>query len=289
MTTDGALICTECGRRNIPDAVFCATCGRNLAAQRPVSSTSAMPIMPSYDPQPVFPETPPVPPKPPVSAILPTPPLSPPEPIAALAAQSSYQGPVSPTPPLAYAPTPLSSPPDPSTFVVACPRCGHQNEASAIYCEGCGAPVRDPSATPPQPRMRPPSVTAGFGPRLLAYFIDTVIYVVVWFVVLTIVVAVFGEDGTITDVLGIGGIWGVYFVYHWLASVRGRTLGMAIVKLRMVDAETRQRLPSDRAVRRAFMMTLGTTLVGLGLFNVLIDDNNQTWHDRFVDSYVVTS
>ena len=130
---------------------------------------------------------------------------------------------------------------------------------------------------------------ASFGKRLGAYLIDTVIYLVVWFIVLIADVAIFGEESTAANVVLWVSIWVVYFAYHWVASVQARSLGMRILKLAIVDEQKTERIPSNRALKRAFMLTLGTTVLGFGLLNCLWDDRKQTWHDKFTNSYVVAT
>src|SRR3954469_25794808 len=107
---DNAIVCSQCGRENVPEAHFCATCGRNLAALGAPVTTPATPD-PSNNAETVrrlFDS----------SATVAVPRTMQYEaPRTSLEAPRRDVGAVAPG--------------------VICNRCGHSNSATALFCEDC--------------------------------------------------------------------------------------------------------------------------------------------------------
>lgn len=78
-----------------------------------------------------------------------------------------------------------------------------------------------------------------------------------------------------------------YFLWFWYPwSVSGRSLGMAVVGVRVVQTDG-----SDLRPKRAFIRTvtlpLSLLVFGLGLVGIITDRRHRAWHDRFADTAVV--
>ena len=157
---------------------------------------------------------------------------------------------------------------------------------------------------------------AGFGQRLGALLIDTVILfaisVPIW--ILGIVFVASGWETTpetcvnefgfrsicdeptggavlrllLAISLGIG-LMLVATIVYWgkFEGERGQTPGKKALGIRVVKQETGLPIGFGRAIGRMFARYLSSQVVYLGYLWSLWDDNNQTWHDKIVSSIVV--
>ena len=159
---------------------------------------------------------------------------------------------------------------------------------------GLDPPV-DPSL-PPRTRVRARARVTGHyaGPvsRLLAFIGDYAVAVGL----AAVVAAVVGYAVDLILDLRIeagAGVLGVVwfavwaFLYWWLGlAVAGRTVGMAVLGLRVVRADGSP-LPSGRAAGRVLLMPVSFLVVGLGLIGVLLDRRRRALHDALSGTTVV--
>jgi uncharacterized RDD family membrane protein YckC len=150
----------------------------------------------------------------------------------------------------------------------------------------------------PSARPRPPPAEfayAGFWVRVLANLIDTLVLIVPGGL-LTLVEkqhpAVDDPAAPLTAevaVLGLARLFLVvlvaaYFVVCWS---RGGTVGMRVLGLELVNAETGARIGVLRAVLRYVGYVIGALLCYLGWIWVAFDEYKQGWHDKLANTIVV--
>ena len=75
-----------------------------------------------------------------------------------------------------------------------------------------------------------------------------------------------------------------YFGYSWAAN--GRTLGMAILGVRVVRADGTS-LDPWRGVVRSLVFPLSFVLFGLGFLGILVQREHRAWHDLIAGSAVI--
>lgn len=78
----------------------------------------------------------------------------------------------------------------------------------------------------------------------------------------------------------------VYFTFLWST---GATVGQRVVKIRVVDARTGNRLNVVKCLIRYVGFYLSLIPLAIGLIWAGIDSRKQGWHDKMVDSVVVRS
>jgi uncharacterized RDD family membrane protein YckC len=159
-----------------------------------------------------------------------------------------------------------------SDQALACPNCGHPNEARTNIPE-----VQFTKAPPG------PGTLAGFWRRLAALLIDVIL--------VSIVAAPFG----ITVYIGAGRLPVKYnpaspvldFVYSWLmiGLANGRTVGCMALGVRVASPDGAP-LGLGRAAARQAMAIVSGSVILLGYLWALWDREKRTWHDMVADSRV---
>jgi uncharacterized RDD family membrane protein YckC len=76
-----------------------------------------------------------------------------------------------------------------------------------------------------------------------------------------------------------------YFVYFW--STSGSTLGMRLLKLRVVDAGTGGSIGIGRALLRLLMWPVNSLACYVGWIWAAFDPRKQGWHDKVANSVVI--
>ncbi len=96
-----------------------------------------------------------------------------------------------------------------------------------------------------------------------------------------------------------GGTWAIAIILFLLAFVagivywakleggRGQSIGKKALGIKTVDRQTGQPIGAGRAVGRFFARYLSGAVCYLGYLWMLWDKEQQTWHDKIVNSYVV--
>ena len=78
----------------------------------------------------------------------------------------------------------------------------------------------------------------------------------------------------------------VYFAYQW--SLSGRTVGMALLGIRVVGVEGGA-ITGRQAVVRTVTLPFSFLFFGLGFLGILLNRDRHAWHDRFARTVVVYS
>ncbi|MFX0003184.1 MAG: RDD family protein [Candidatus Hodarchaeota archaeon] len=121
-----------------------------------------------------------------------------------------------------------------------CPKCGNELEPNATFCTFCGADLKQ---TSPKPKINQGSVEfAGFGSRLVALIIDSIIIGIIGSS-LSFIVFISWIPFNIFDPLG--GWWYISFPFDWMLGFlyywgmetynKGQTVGKIAMKIRTVD------------------------------------------------------
>jgi uncharacterized RDD family membrane protein YckC len=132
---------------------------------------------------------------------------------------------------------------------------------------------------------------AGFWIRVLANLIDNLAFFVPTGLLVLIAVlypaaglsTVGGLAVEVTKVIG-ALLSAVYFVICWS---RGGTLGMRVLSLAVVHAETGERIGLVRAIIRYAGYVAGALACYLGWLWVAFDEDKQGWHDKLANTIVV--
>ena len=142
---------------------------------------------------------------------------------------------------------------------------------------------QSPTLPPDVGRLAPPIK------RLVAYILDSIIPVPVLLFLVTSSIAVLGGE-TIGPVIMIIAflILGAYLVVALKLFAQGTTPGKHLLKMRVVK---------DTGANAGFLTMLlrewigkyifSAAVFGLGYFWILIDQNNQGWHDKLMATFVV--
>lgn len=169
-------------------------------------------------------------------------------------------------------------------YATSCSSCGADRMAGTQWCPLCRKNINNPTlghlATP--------------GKRLGAYVLDAVIPLgVVWFMLLSVFVDSALGGGEPTGG-GLGGLiaWGVLAAYCITALAlftRGTTPGKHLLHMRVIK---------ESGADAGFWTMLGREWIGkcvsgmffaLGYVWIIIDRENQGWHDKILATYVVES
>jgi uncharacterized RDD family membrane protein YckC len=163
------------------------------------------------------------------------------------------------------------------------------------YWDGTQWTARPEELQTIDPWLRAPQLTcAGFWIRALAYLIDMVVLIVPTglLVLLQVQHPVAASDApptpgelalAVAQLLGVL-LTAVYFVFCWS---RGGTLGMRVLGLGVVHAETGERISVVRAILRYVGYVVGAAFCYLGWLWVAFDDDKQAWHDKMANTLVV--
>jgi uncharacterized RDD family membrane protein YckC len=76
-----------------------------------------------------------------------------------------------------------------------------------------------------------------------------------------------------------------YWIYFW--GTTGSTLGMSLLRLRIVDANNGAPIGMGRATVRLLMTFVNTAACYIGWIWVAFDARKQGWHDKVANSVVV--
>jgi uncharacterized RDD family membrane protein YckC len=158
-----------------------------------------------------------------------------------------------------------------SDQAIACPNCGHPNEARRI--------IPEVAFTKPPLGLAP----AGFWRRFLGLLIDGIIIALV-----THPLARTVEIGPNHVPIGYNPAAGpAQFLYAWLmiGLVNGQTLGAMLVGVRVLRTNG-ERVDLGRSAARAAMAIVSGLAVGLGYLWAAWDPEKRTWHDMVADTRV---
>jgi len=131
---------------------------------------------------------------------------------------------------------------------------------------------------------------AGFWVRAGATLIDVIFWVILLGIPLTLI---YGEEYWVGEQFFYGfwdSIIGYVFplvatVWFWLRY--SGTPGKMVLKLKIVDAKTGNKLSMTQAVGRYFAYIPAILFLFLGIFWVGIDKKKQGWHDKLAGTVVI--
>jgi uncharacterized RDD family membrane protein YckC len=87
-------------------------------------------------------------------------------------------------------------------------------------------------------------------------------------------------------VLGVG-FW--FYNYVYLLGTRGQTIGKKAVSVKVVDATTGASIGAGRAFGRSLAALISGAVCYLGYLWMLWDPKKQTWHDKMLNTLVVSA
>lgn len=155
-----------------------------------------------------------------------------------------------------------------------------------------------PAAPPPPAGWPPPPPTSagpapgwrygGFWRRLVAFIVDGIILAIVLAPFARPIVAV-GPDGVFNVDYGTSGIQtllnAIYFIALW--TLRGQTIGMMLLGLRVVRQSDGGPIDFVTALIRYVMLIVGFAVILLGVIWVAFDGRKRGWHDMVAKTYVI--
>jgi uncharacterized RDD family membrane protein YckC len=150
------------------------------------------------------------------------------------------------------------------------------------YAQPGGFPAAPAYSAYGQPTTGAPGQIASMGNRFFALLIDAIILVVID-VILRII---FGQ--TLSSLLNLVINFG-YFGY--LLGVRQQSVGMMVLNIKVVDANTGGAIGLGRGLLRYLVQGLTGLLCLVGYFSPFFDrtKRNQGWHDKAASCFVVTA
>jgi len=121
---------------------------------------------------------------------------------------------------------------------------------------------------------------AGKGVRLIALIVDSIIF--------GIIGGIFGLNGDLRGGgVGSGAVATLYQGY-FLTRHNGQTPGKMLMGIRVIKTDGAQ-LEGGDAVLRYLGYVIGAAVVFLGFIWAFFDKNNQGWHDKIANTYVVST
>jgi uncharacterized RDD family membrane protein YckC len=132
---------------------------------------------------------------------------------------------------------------------------------------------------------------AGFGIRFIGALIDSFLLGLVNQVIVGITDG-FGEvEGDFLGMRWTGFLIslavGIAYTAFFLGSPSGQTVGMRVMSIRAIDAETGGRVDYGRCVTRYVIGIVSGLAFALGFLWALWDPRRQTWHDKAAGTIVV--
>lgn len=132
---------------------------------------------------------------------------------------------------------------------------------------------------PPPGATGPSGPRAEFGTRLVAWLIDVVL---VGIVNLVLRVVAGSAVGALLDF-----IVSIAYAVYFIQSPSGQTIGMHVMNIRAVDAQTGGRVEVGKAVIRWLVGVVSAFVCFVGYLWMLWDPEKQTWQDKVAGTYVV--
>jgi len=196
-----------------------------------------------------------------------------------------------------------------------CTQCGAQNPDEAKFCFSCGNPlpssatvVAAPPVTPASPPLAPPTVPrveyAGFGRRLLAMLIDSLILsipsgiIFLLFILPTITAAIHTEDADQIASMVLSSVFSwvwvgmlmslIPLIYHsaFECSEYQATPGKMALGIIVTDMQGR-RITFMRSLGRNLGKILSKMIIYIGFLMVAFTEKQQGLHDMLADCLVV--
>ncbi len=155
---------------------------------------------------------------------------------------------------------------------IYCPKCGNKLKSNNRFCAKYGKKVDKKGLVLASPWI-----------RLLSAIIDDLILISVIFAFIGIFDYILLAPKLIT-IIGLFVIgWG-YWIYFF---GNGQTPGMLALKIKLCRTDGTYPIGYKWGFFRVVGMYLSTLILDLGYIWILVDKNNQGWHDKVADTYVV--
>jgi uncharacterized RDD family membrane protein YckC len=163
-----------------------------------------------------------------------------------------------------------------------CPNC-KQETNPALFCHACDSYLANPRA----------GTKASVARRFGALVLDTLVILVVFYVVLLVSAVIGSSIGTKRSGLGLflfALFWAAvaYTVFALWFLARGKTPGKWLVGIRAAD-KSNGSLPGlgRMLVREVIGKFLSGLFLGLGYFWAIFDKDAQAWHDKIAGTVVL--
>ena len=98
-----------------------------------------------------------------------------------------------------------------------------------------------------------------------------------------------GSTRALYGLILLAGFVAAILYYGFMEGRTGQTIGKRALGVRVLDARTGTPIGVGRAIGRHFGKIISAIACGLGYLWMLWDPYKQTWHDKMVGSYVVTT
>ena len=121
---------------------------------------------------------------------------------------------------------------------------------------------------------------AGIGERFIALIIDTIIVSIVGGIIGAGSGNPFTGGGAISFLIGVGYQW------YFLTQQYGQTPGKMAMNLRVIKTDGTPITDAD-AVMRYIGYMVNSPIIMLGWIWAFVDSNNQGWHDKLANTYVI--
>lgn len=142
---------------------------------------------------------------------------------------------------------------------------------------------------PQQVAVQAPADIASMGARLGARIVDAIIEAFGFWLLVTIIGAVFGNGG-FGAFLELLVFFAAFFGYQaYLVGTTGQTPGRKLSGIRVVDANGGGPIGFGRALGRELLLGITGAFCMVGYFSPFFDGarRNQGWHDKACDDYVI--
>ena len=164
--------------------------------------------------------------------------------------------------------------------MASCPSCNAEVSPGTRWCGLCRSNTVDPQVG----RLASPIM------RLAAYFLDLLIPIVALATFLGVGSAGAATDSDVGSV--IGGLLGVtlvlaYGIWALLLFSKGTTPGKKILNMRVVREDGSTAGFGTMFLREWVGKFISGLILSLGFLWILFDRENQGWHDKLVNTYVV--
>ncbi|MGB3459037.1 MAG: RDD family protein [Halobacteriota archaeon] len=124
---------------------------------------------------------------------------------------------------------------------------------------------------------------AGAGTRLVSYIIDAIILWIIGAIVGLIFMALGVGYVAASIIIGLLISLG-YFTYFF---GNGQTPGMKVMKIKLCGTDGTYPIGYGKGFLRWIGMLISALVIYIGFLWILIDKDNQGWHDKIADTYVV--
>ena len=125
---------------------------------------------------------------------------------------------------------------------------------------------------------------AGIGSRFASYLIDVIILAVIGYGLAFVLMAIGASYMPAMYAPIIVGL--AYFTYFFGS---GQTPGMKVMNIKLIRTDGDTEIGYGKGFLRWIGMQISSLVLGLGYLWILIDKNNQGWHDKIAGVYVVAA